>query len=738
MELLSIHLQNCYGINKLDRDINFGDKKGCLIYASNGTMKTSFAKTFLKKSKNMEPEELVHGKTPRCSIRKKIETSNSLTDMEADEIFVIESYNDETYKNSIKFDNISFLLVKDDLKKEYDNIFKDINNSKKKLLNKLKNLSGLNLNKIEKTILNDFGEHDGNFFELLCSFENNIDGSNVIFSDVQYQSIFNSKVLAFLEKENIMELIDNYANKYSELIDQSEIFQNNIFDHYNATSIGKELKNNGFFEADHKISLKDRDDLVNSKEELEEIIQVEKESILSEEELTDYFNQIDSELNRNKELRGFRTAINNYPNLISELELDNIPEFKKNIWISMLNIEHELYADLIRTYESGKTDIEEIIEEAKGETPQWKKVVDLFNKRFEVPFVLEVSNQEDVILKREAPVVKFKFKDNENGHVYIEDENLINVLSNGEKRALYLLNIIYEIEIRIKSNKNTLIIADDIVDSFDYQNKYAIVEYLNDILQEDIFNIIILTHNFDFYRTVGSRLNIKGNSYIALREEDKINLKKGGKFHENIFQSWKGELNGGNLNKRVFIASIPFVRNLIEYIYGSNDASFNLLTKILHFKEGTESLRINDFKNVYHNIWNLDLNCEPNYCLFDIIMEEAEDIVTSNGEFFNLENKITLSIAIRLLAEDLMKSKISNEDFINSIGENQTRELFREFKDEYEDDPLIKTLEQVNLMTPENIHLNSFMYEPILDMTDNHLRTLYNEIKEANNARDST
>jgi hypothetical protein len=32
----------------------------------------------------------------------------------------------------------------------------------------------------------------------------------------------------------------------------------------------------------------------------------------------------------------------------------------------------------------------------------------------------------------------------------------------------------------------------------------------------------------------------------------------------------------------------------------------------------------------------------------------------------------------------------------------------------------------VILMTPENIHLNSFMFEPIIDMSDEHLRKLYN------------
>jgi len=32
-------------------------------------------------------------------------------------------------------------------------------------------------------------------------------------------------------------------------------------------------------------------------------------------------------------------------------------------------------------------------------------------------------------------------------------------------------------------------------------------------------------------------------------------------------------------------------------------------------------------------------------------------------------------------------------------------------------------------MTPESIHLNSFMYEPILDMADDHLRDLYGAVQ---------
>lgn len=38
-------------------------------------------------------------------------------------------------------------------------------------------------------------------------------------------------------------------------------------------------------------------------------------------------------------------------------------------------------------------------------------------------------------------------------------------------------------------------------------------------------------------------------------------------------------------------------------------------------------------------------------------------------------------------------------------------------------------LEIVAMITPENIHLNSFMFEPILDMSLKYLYKIYNEIK---------
>ncbi|MGL5439379.1 MAG: hypothetical protein ACRDA4_03205 [Filifactoraceae bacterium] len=50
-----------------------------------------------------------------------------------------------------------------------------------------------------------------------------------------------------------------------------------------------------------------------------------------------------------------------------------------------------------------------------------------------------------------------------------------------------------------------------------YKNKYAIIEYINDISEcidvngEKLFKILLLTHNFDFYRTIASKVTKPGN-----------------------------------------------------------------------------------------------------------------------------------------------------------------------------------------------------------------------------------
>ena len=46
MNTLKLEMENCYGIQKIQQDIDFSKNNVAVIYAPNGTMKSSFAKTF--------------------------------------------------------------------------------------------------------------------------------------------------------------------------------------------------------------------------------------------------------------------------------------------------------------------------------------------------------------------------------------------------------------------------------------------------------------------------------------------------------------------------------------------------------------------------------------------------------------------------------------------------------------------------------------------------------------------
>lgn len=95
-----------------------------------------------------------------------------------------------------------------------------------------------------------------------------------------------------------------------------------------------------------------------------------------------------------------------------------------------------------------------------------------------------------------------------------------------------------------------------------------------------------------------------------------------------------------------------------------------------------------------------------------------------------LQNKIVLSIAIRLKTEQYLIAQLSGIINTEDIGSNQTRELVNAYNKSFpQNTEVISILDRVNLMTPENIHVNAFMYEPLIDMSVMHLVKLYNDIK---------
>lgn len=384
-----------------------------------------------------------------------------------------------------------------------------------------------------------------------------------------------------------------------------------------------------------------------------------------------------------------------------------------------------LVNDLLTEYKTNKPIIQKAITDANNEKTRWLEVLVEFKERYTVPFNISVSNQQDVILKEStAPRLEFDFDDGAPRHI---DENaLLQVLSQGEKRALYILNIIFEIQARIKLGTKTLIVADDIADSFDYKNKYALVEYLQEIAEQSNFQLIFLTHNFDFHRTLSGRLKISGVRRLTAIKNGRVLKLQQELYQKNPFKFWQKNFG----NQRYVISSICFVRNLAEYC--NLKSEFLKLTSLLHIKSDTNSILFNELTAIYQKILNtptIQLP-DPTNQVLQTIYDTADAIETEPDETAELESKIVLSMAIRLKAEEFMIVKIADKPTIDAITKDQTINLIRIYQSKFPAEiTRIKLLKEVNLMTPENIHLNSFMYEPILDMSPHQLKSLYHKIK---------
>lgn len=719
MNKITVDLEYCYGIKSLKANFDFSQNKSYAVYAPNGAMKSSFAKVFQDLSLNRDSEDRIFKSR---ETKREIENENG-AQLNQSEVLVVEPFN-QGYKSS----KISTLLVNKILKDEYEKIHEDVDSKKEALIKALKPLTGLK-DGIEQTLAADITSDPKEFYKALGRLQKEIaDEKPSSFGDIIYSRIFNEKVISLLESSDFREKLAEYINVYDSLLSKSTFFKKGIFNHNNAADIAKNLKENGFFKANHTVNVAGINGVkkeVKNESELETIIKEEKQSILDNPDLAKSFEDLDKKLIKNKELRDFREHIEANKYILPELE--NLNRFKQKLWVAYLAKASEAYNALMESYEKGKESIQKIIGQAKGEITKWRNVIGIFNKRFTVPFVVKMENQEDVILKSEAPNIVFDFVDKDN-IAPIEENDLYKYLSNGERRALYLLNVIFEVEARKEAQQKTLFVVDDIADSFDYKNKYAIVEYLKDIAKEDLFYQIILTHNFDFYRTISSRLSLpRENRIHTIKSADGVTLVQE-KYQNNPFNHWKDNLD----NDEMLLASIPFVRNLSEYC-GMNDY-FTKLTSLLHIKADTETIVIQHLEDIFKNVLRdksaLQLN-EKNRKVKSLIYEISDKFVSETDEVIELEKKIVLSIAIRLKAEEFMIKKIDDQGFVSSITKNQTIALISKFKEKFSSDSeAIRLLEEVNLMTPENIHINSFMYEPILDMSNHHLKQLYKDVSK--------
>ena len=726
---INVKLENCYGIKKLNHEFDFLKCHTFVIYAPNGVIKPSFHNTF---------KELPLKKT-QCYLIDysltsiyEIHDCSQNTQILPETICVIEPYNEKAFDSEGK---VLTLLANEEVRKEYLDIYTELDEEKQSLIKTLKKVS--KSNNCEAELVSTFSNEKENIFDVLLKIVDDARKFSEKY-DFKYNVIFDplGKVKDFLNENN--ELFVQYCDKYNDLISHSDFFAKcgeTVFGTTEAKNLSDSVKGNEFFSAGHGFNLK-KYGSVGDNQRLNKIVDEEIQKIFSDKDLKAIFDKVEKKLNANQTLVEFKKLIEKNPAIV--VKLAEYEQFRKDSWYSFLGqIINEL-DKLIALYKTKKVGIEDIIKKANDQQSKWEDAIQEFRDRFfNMPFTLSVENKSDAILNTQTPTISFKFKGKP-----IDRKKMIDVLSQGEKRAFYILNVIFEIKSRRLSGAKTLFIIDDIADSFDYKNKYAIVEYLHDISRESIFYSIVMTHNFDFFRTLQSRVLTDHkwtNSLIAEKIADDIRLvNAGSKNITDPFSVWK---KGVHNNEKYLIACVPFVRNLIEYKDSQNN-DYRLLTHVLHQKKAdtvnniksTNDICISDLEPIISNILSI-----PAFTFSDKskkVLTIIDDLITDinnepSSDSILLEDKIILAIGSRLKAERYMWSKVANQD---DISGNQTGLLFQRYKDEFSSDQShkdkIRILENVNIMTPENIHLNSFMYEPILDMGIDELKHLYDEVSK--------
>lgn len=721
MNKLKVSLKNCYGIQSLDEEFDFASNpakpkaKAYAIYAPNGLMKTSFSRTFEALAQNKVPEEERYGRPSTCVVKSDGNTISKET------IYVLKSEIDISSDSPA----ITNILVNPENKARYDELLVQLDELKSKLIISLQKSSKVKKSDVEQAVLNDWDETD------FPTCIGKIKATTILndLSPYEYATIFDSKAIEVLKSQEFISKAREFNERYQELFSQDgTLYQKGVFNPAKAEVSFTTLDKQGFFAGGHRVHLRGEPDSID-KATLDQKLKVIHEKIDGDTEL----KKLRANLAKNAQTQALTNLIETLQAaevkiLLHRLEPDNQAQFRKDLWCYYIqnNTDVTSYLEL---YAGSKDEIERIEANAAQAAPRWIQAVGLFNDRFvDMPFTLTVANQAQAVLGKEQAKLKFTFKDSTDTVEWSRSE-IIKTLSQGEKRALYLLNFIFEVEARKLANLETLFIIDDAADSFDYKNKHAIVQYLEDLRNTDNFYQIILTHNFDFFRTLANNFVHRNRCLMANRNSSSITLTKAEGIKNYFINIWKDKVN---TDDSILCATIPFTRNLIEYTKGESDSDYLKLTSLLHWKDDTDQITVGNYFKIYNGLFGTlhdESNPQPVKTLLFTKAREISNRTTHDG--LNLEDKVLLSMAIRMQAEIFLTNELriikSNANYWCQ-SKNQFGNLIKEYSSPAPSISAIRTLEKVSITVSSNIHLNSFMYEPILDLTIDHLINLYNEV----------
>lgn len=319
MDILKCKLKNCYGIDEFNHEFDFTNTNVITIYAKNGLMKTSFAKTF-KKIQDGKADEI---RDEIFDIKAEVNVSIDGQDIRKEQVFVIKSF--ENYYES---SSVADLLVDEKIKKSITTLLNQKNNFLKKLVQysgmKIeKTQQGRKIYELEPTIVSDMNLSEKSF--LLSLKELDEAENETYLPNVKYSTIFDDSVIKKIKDDSFQKKIKEFCEAAETIYSSYTFFEKGKFTFPKLKNVTKKLSAYNFFVRDNKLNLNNSIVISNNDELQEKISEIEgKIKDIPE------FQQIENLLSDTKGIL-LRDTIENNPELIEFLKEENLKNLKKEL-----------------------------------------------------------------------------------------------------------------------------------------------------------------------------------------------------------------------------------------------------------------------------------------------------------------------------------------------------------------------------------------------------------------------
>ncbi len=166
------------------------------------------------------------------------------------------------------------------------------------------------------------------------------------------------------------------------------------------------------------------------------------------------------------------------------------------------------------------------------------------------------------------------------------------------------------------------------------------------------------------------------------------------------------------------------IRNILSYT-SKKSSEYEFFNKLIHGRlENFENITIGEICTHFRT-FDSDIVIEENFKeekFLDSLIKVAE--LSINNDAIDLEEKIVISLLIRVRTEIYLREKLNLEKTKGTPLWQMLLDAQSILPEETDQ------LKRVNLITPEHIHINSFMYEPLIDLDKKQIINLYESINK--------